>query len=56
MVVRKTSFWLSSAMSRDFPVIEAFTTAVYDLELVSAGSQVTQFCGGVITLYKEVTR
>jgi hypothetical protein len=33
-----------------------FTTAVYDLELVSAGSQVTQFCGGVITLYKEVTR
>jgi hypothetical protein len=33
-----------------------FTSAVYDLELVSAGNQVTQFCGGILTLYKEVTR
>jgi hypothetical protein len=33
-----------------------FTSAVYDLELVSAGNQVTQFCGGVMTLFKEVTR
>ena len=33
-----------------------FTTAVYDLELVSAGNQVTQFCGGILTLFKEVTR
>ena len=33
-----------------------FTSAVYDLELISSGNQVTQFCGGVITLFKEVTR
>jgi hypothetical protein len=33
-----------------------FTTAVYDLELISSGNQVTQFCGGIITLFKEVTR
>lgn len=33
-----------------------FTTAVYDLELVSSGAQVTPFCGGIITLVKEVTR
>jgi repressor of nif and glnA expression len=33
-----------------------FTTAVYDLELISSGLQVTQFCGGILTLYKEVTR
>jgi hypothetical protein len=34
----------------------SFTTAVYDLELVSSGAQVTPFCGGIITLVKEVTR
>jgi len=33
-----------------------FTTAVYDLELISSGNQVTQFCGGILTLFKEVTR
>ena len=33
-----------------------FTTAVYDLELISSGGQVTQFCGGSITLVREVTR
>lgn len=43
---------IPSATTADFN----FTTAVYDLELISAGNQVTQFCGGVLTLFKEVTR
>jgi len=34
----------------------SFTTAVYDLELISSGGQVTPFCGGIVTLIKEVTR
>jgi hypothetical protein len=33
-----------------------FSTAVYSLELVSSGGQVTPFCNGNITLVKEVTR
>lgn len=33
-----------------------FSTAVYSLELVSSGGQVTPFCEGTITLVKEVTR
>lgn len=33
-----------------------FTTAVYDLELVSAGGVVTRLLKGTITLDKEVTR
>lgn len=33
-----------------------FSTAVYSLELVSTGGQVTPFCEGSITLIKEVTR
>ena len=33
-----------------------FSTAVYSLELVSTGGQVTPFCDGTITLVKEVTR
>lgn len=34
----------------------SFETAVYSLELISSGGQVTTFCGGIITLVKEVTR
>lgn len=34
----------------------AFSSAVYSLELVSSGGQVTPFCEGTITLVKEVTR
>lgn len=33
-----------------------FSTAVYSLEMVSSGGQVTPFCAGNITLVKEVTR
>lgn len=33
-----------------------FTTAVYSLEMVSSGGQVTSFVGGNLTLVKEVTR
>jgi len=33
-----------------------FSTAVYSLEMVSSGGQVTPFCNGTITLVKEVTR
>ena len=33
-----------------------FQTAVYSLELISAGNQVTPFASGTITLVKEVTR
>ena len=36
--------------------IFTFETAVYSLELISSGGQVTTFCGGIITLVKEVTR
>lgn len=33
-----------------------FSTAVYSLEMISSGGQVTPFCSGTITLVKEVTR
>lgn len=33
-----------------------FTTAVYGLNLTSSGGQVIPFCGGMITLIKEVVR
>jgi hypothetical protein len=33
-----------------------FSTAVYSLEMVSSGGQVTPFIGGNLTLVKEVTR
>jgi len=33
-----------------------FSTAVYSLEMVSSGGQVTPFVGGNLTLVKEVTR
>jgi len=33
-----------------------FNTAVYSIEMVSSGGQVTPFCNGTITLVKEVTR
>lgn len=33
-----------------------FNTAVYSLEMVSSGGQVTPFIGGSLTLVKEVTR
>lgn len=33
-----------------------FSTAVYSLELISSGGQVTPFANGTITLVKEVTR
>ena len=34
----------------------SFTTAVYSLEMVSNGGQVTPFIGGTVSLVKEVTR
>lgn len=33
-----------------------FSSAVYSLELISSGGQVTPFCSGTFTLTKEVTR
>ena len=33
-----------------------FSTAVYSLEMISSGGQVTPFCAGTFTLVKEVTR
>ena len=33
-----------------------FSTAVYSLEILSGGGNVTPFCEGTITLVKEVTR
>lgn len=33
-----------------------FNTAVYSLEIISPDGQVTPFCGGTLTLYREVTR
>lgn len=33
-----------------------FSTAVYSLEMISSGGQVTTLCNGTITLVKEVTR
>jgi hypothetical protein len=33
-----------------------FNSAVYSIEMISSGGQVTPFCNGTITLVKEVTR
>jgi len=40
----------------DVTALFTFSTAVYSLELISSGGQVTPFCEGTITLVKEVTR
>lgn len=43
---------ISAAVTADL----TFSTAVYSLEMVSSGGQVTPFVGGNLTLVKEVTR
>lgn len=51
-VLKTITLTIPASTTADF----SFTTAVYDLELVSSGGQVTPFCGGILSLYKEVTR
>ena len=51
-ILKTITLTLPSSITTNF----SFTTAVYDLELISSGNQVTQFCGGIITLFREVTR
>lgn len=51
-VLKTITLNIPASTTADF----TFTTAVYDLELISSGGQVTPFCGGILSLYKEVTR
>lgn len=56
IVIDNTQKTITLLISATNTTLFSFTTAVYDLELVSSGDQVTPFCGGIITLVKEVTR
>ena len=56
IVIDNTQKTITLLISATNTALFSFTTAVYDLELVSSGDQVTPFCGGIITLVKEVTR
>ena len=51
-VLKTIKIIISAAATAAF----TFQTAVYSLELVSSGGEVTPFVNGTITLYKEVTR
>jgi hypothetical protein len=47
---------ISLTLSATATAAYIFTSAVYSLELVSSGGEVTPFATGSITLVKEVTR
>ena len=47
---------ITLTLSADTTAAYNFASAVYSLELVSSGGQVTPFCSGSFSLVKEVTR
>lgn len=56
IVIDNTTKTIQLYMSATDTAALAFTTAVYSLELVSSGGEVTQLVNGNLALVKEVTR
>lgn len=56
ITIDTTNYKINVVISAADTALYTFSTAVYSLELVSAGGVVTPFANGVLTLVKEVTR
>lgn len=56
IVIDNTAKTISLIISAAATALYTFSSAVYSLEMVSSGGQVTPFASGTITLVKEVTR
>lgn len=56
IVINNTNKTITLNLSAQLTASYDFTTAVYGLNLTSSGGQVIPFCGGMITLIKEVVR
>jgi len=56
IVINNTNKTITLNITAEVTAAYTFSTAVYSLEMVSSGGQVTPFCNGTITLVKEVTR
>lgn len=56
ITIDNTTKTISLTLSATATAAYTFSNAVYSLEMVSSGGQVTPFASGTITLVKEVTR
>jgi hypothetical protein len=56
IAINNTTKTITLTIPPEITATYTFSTAVYSLEMVSSGGQVTPFCNGTITLVKEVTR
>lgn len=56
IVINNTNKTITLNITAQVTAAYTFSSAVYSLEMVSSGGQVTPFCNGTITLVKEVTR
>jgi len=56
IILNNTIKTITLTMSATDTALLTFTTAVYSLELVSSGGEVTQLINGSLSLVKEVTR
>lgn len=56
IIINNTNKTITLNIIAEVTAAYIFSTAVYSLEMVSSGGQVTPFCNGTITLVKEVTR
>lgn len=56
IVINNTLKTITLNMTAEITAAFTFKTAVYSLEMVSSGGQVTPFAVGTLTLVKEVTR
>lgn len=56
IVIDNVNKTIKLIISADNTSAYTFSSAVYSLELISSGGQVTPFANGIITLVKEVTR
>lgn len=56
IVIDNTAKTITITISAADTALFTFSTAVYSLELVSSGGQVSQLVAGTLTLVKEVTR
>ena len=56
IIINSTTKAITLYITAEETAALTFNTAVYSLEMISSGGQVTPFVGGSLTLVKEVTR
>jgi hypothetical protein len=56
IAINNTNKTITLTIPPEVTAAYTFSSAVYSLEMISNGGQVTPFCNGTITLVKEVTR